>query len=47
MPIILLFLLIMIINIPVIGEIVAGIIAFCLIAEGMCMFISCITGGKG
>lgn len=46
MPIIFLILLLMIISIPVIGEIVAGIVAFCLVAEGMYMFISCLIGGK-
>lgn len=46
MPIILLFLLLMLINVPVIGTIIAGIFAFWLIAEGLCMFISCFTSGK-
>ena len=40
MPIILLFLLLMAINIPVIGTIIAWIFAFWLIAEGACIFLS-------
>ena len=39
MPIIFLFLLLMAMNIPVIGTIIAWIFAFWLIAEGMCIFL--------